>query len=275
MAAGVPTIWMQVLPALEGPGHVEPAGDPVRRLGRAQGAVGGLPRAARAADPPGVGDDRDQPGRVGVPPRRRPGAAARSTSRPTCGPASAGPRSASSAASSSPDTHAPRAPRRGVERRAAVPRDLDRRRRYYNDPRARRELHRRRLAAHRRRRHDGRAGPDPARRPDQGPHQVGRRVDLVGRAGERADGPPADQGGRRHRRARPEVVRAAAGLRRPRARRRADASRTCSTSSPRQVAKWQLPDDVVFIDEVPKTSVGKFSKKTLRERFADHVTAPG
>ena len=35
-----------------------------------------------------------------------------------------------------------------------------------------------------------------------------------------------------------------------------------------RVAKWQLPDDVVFIDEVPKTSVGKFSKKTLRERFA-------
>src|SRR4051812_14121586 len=39
--------------------------------------------------------------------------------------------------------------------------------------------------------------------------------------------------------------------------------------SPR-VAKWQLPDDVVFIDEVPKTSVGKFSKKTLRDRFADY-----
>ena len=42
-----------------------------------------------------------------------------------------------------------------------------------------------------------------------------------------------------------------------------------------RVAKWQLPDDVVFIEEVPKTSVGKFSKKTLRERFADHVTAGG
>ena len=38
-----------------------------------------------------------------------------------------------------------------------------------------------------------------------------------------------------------------------------------------KVAKWQVPDDVVFIDEVPKTSVGKFSKKTLRERFADMV----
>jgi fatty-acyl-CoA synthase len=37
-----------------------------------------------------------------------------------------------------------------------------------------------------------------------------------------------------------------------------------------RVAKWWLPDDVVFIDEVPKTSVGKFSKKDLRERFADY-----
>jgi len=37
-----------------------------------------------------------------------------------------------------------------------------------------------------------------------------------------------------------------------------------------KVAKWWLPDDVVFIDEVPKTSVGKFSKRDLRDRFADH-----
>jgi fatty-acyl-CoA synthase len=42
-----------------------------------------------------------------------------------------------------------------------------------------------------------------------------------------------------------------------------------------RVAKWQLPDDVVFIDEVPKTSVGKFSKKTLRDRFADYVLPDG
>jgi fatty-acyl-CoA synthase len=38
-----------------------------------------------------------------------------------------------------------------------------------------------------------------------------------------------------------------------------------------RVAKWWLPDDVEFIEEVPKTSVGKFSKKDLRERFADRV----
>lgn len=37
-----------------------------------------------------------------------------------------------------------------------------------------------------------------------------------------------------------------------------------------RVAKWWLPDEVVFIDEVPKTSVGKFSKKDLRERFLDY-----
>jgi fatty-acyl-CoA synthase len=38
-----------------------------------------------------------------------------------------------------------------------------------------------------------------------------------------------------------------------------------------RVAKWWLPDDVVFVDEVPKTSVGKFSKKELRDRFADYT----
>jgi fatty-acyl-CoA synthase len=37
-----------------------------------------------------------------------------------------------------------------------------------------------------------------------------------------------------------------------------------------RVARWWLPDDVVFIEEVPKTSVGKFSKKDLRTRFADY-----
>ncbi|MBI3217030.1 MAG: long-chain fatty acid--CoA ligase [Mycobacterium sp.] len=33
-------------------------------------------------------------------------------------------------------------------------------------------------------------------------------------------------------------------------------------------AKWQLPDEYAFIDEVPKTSVGKFDKKVLRERLS-------
>ncbi|MBC7105243.1 MAG: AMP-dependent synthetase, partial [Firmicutes bacterium] len=35
-------------------------------------------------------------------------------------------------------------------------------------------------------------------------------------------------------------------------------------------AKWQLPDDVLFVDEIPKTSVGKFSKRTIREKYRDY-----
>ncbi len=34
-------------------------------------------------------------------------------------------------------------------------------------------------------------------------------------------------------------------------------------------AKWQLPDRIEIIDEVPKTTVGKFDKKVLRVRFPD------
>jgi fatty-acyl-CoA synthase len=37
-----------------------------------------------------------------------------------------------------------------------------------------------------------------------------------------------------------------------------------------RVDKWGLPDDVAFVPEIPKTSVGKFSKKTLREQFAEY-----
>jgi fatty-acyl-CoA synthase len=36
-----------------------------------------------------------------------------------------------------------------------------------------------------------------------------------------------------------------------------------------RVARWWLPDVIEFIEEVPKTSVGKFSKKDLRARFSD------
>jgi fatty-acyl-CoA synthase len=35
--------------------------------------------------------------------------------------------------------------------------------------------------------------------------------------------------------------------------------------------KWWLPDRVEFVDELPKTATGKFSKRTLRERFVGGV----
>lgn len=37
-----------------------------------------------------------------------------------------------------------------------------------------------------------------------------------------------------------------------------------------KVAKWWLPDDVIFVDAIPKTSVGKFDKKVLRNKYAMH-----
>ncbi|WP_111557546.1 long-chain fatty acid--CoA ligase [Paracoccus sediminilitoris] len=37
------------------------------------------------------------------------------------------------------------------------------------------------------------------------------------------------------------------------------------------LARWQFPDDVVYVEEMPLTATGKISKMTLRERFKDHV----
>ena len=39
-------------------------------------------------------------------------------------------------------------------------------------------------------------------------------------------------------------------------------------------AKWWLPERIEFTDEIPKTSVGKFRKTALRERFAGAEAAP-
>jgi fatty-acyl-CoA synthase len=39
-------------------------------------------------------------------------------------------------------------------------------------------------------------------------------------------------------------------------------------------AKWQLPDAFVFVDAIPRTSVGKFKKLALREQFANWKWEP-
>jgi fatty-acyl-CoA synthase len=38
-----------------------------------------------------------------------------------------------------------------------------------------------------------------------------------------------------------------------------------------KVAKWWMPDDVVFVSEIPHTATGKILKTVLRERFKNHV----
>ena len=36
-------------------------------------------------------------------------------------------------------------------------------------------------------------------------------------------------------------------------------------------AKWQLPDEFIFVTELPHTSTGKLLKSALRERFKDRA----
>ncbi|WP_139891875.1 long-chain fatty acid--CoA ligase [Bacillus sp. D386] len=39
-----------------------------------------------------------------------------------------------------------------------------------------------------------------------------------------------------------------------------------------QFAKWWIPDEIIFMDEIPKTSVGKFLKAKLREMIQERVS---
>ena len=40
-----------------------------------------------------------------------------------------------------------------------------------------------------------------------------------------------------------------------------------------KTAKWQIPDDVVFVDAIPLGATGKMQKIRLREQFRDHRLA--
>jgi len=37
-----------------------------------------------------------------------------------------------------------------------------------------------------------------------------------------------------------------------------------------RIAKWQVPDDVVFVSQIPHTATGKMQKLRLRDQFKDH-----
>jgi fatty-acyl-CoA synthase len=36
-----------------------------------------------------------------------------------------------------------------------------------------------------------------------------------------------------------------------------------------RIARWQLPERWAFVEQVPRTSVGKFDKKVVRQQYAD------
>ena len=75
--------------------------------------------------------------------------------------------------------------------------------------------------------------------------------------------------GRRHRHPGRPLDRAAAGLRRAARRGTRSTPEKLAAFLDGKVASWQIPENWTFIDEVPKTTVGKFDKKVLRARFAD------
>jgi fatty-acyl-CoA synthase len=37
-----------------------------------------------------------------------------------------------------------------------------------------------------------------------------------------------------------------------------------------RIARWWMPDDVIFVGEIPHTATGKIQKTTLRERYGQH-----
>ena len=39
------------------------------------------------------------------------------------------------------------------------------------------------------------------------------------------------------------------------------------------VAKWWLPDEILFVDSLPHTATGKLLKTALREQYRDHQLA--
>ena len=268
VTAGVPTIWMGMLPMLERPRPVRTARDHLRRLGRAEVVVRGVAQGDRPADHAGLGHDRDLADRD----RRRSCA----PSSPTC-PRTPRPTSAPQSASARP----------GVEVRIV---DSDTREELPWDDKASGEVEAR--------------GPWVATqyyRTDEPGEQfspdgwlrtgdvatIPNSATCAWSTAPRTSSSPAASGS-----ARSTSRTRSWGTRRSPRRRSSPCTIRSGSERPlacvvvkdgeelekeelldylrREAVKWQVPDDVVFIDEVPKTSVGKFSKKTLRDRFADY-----
>ena len=67
-----------------------------------------------------------------------------------------------------------------------------------------------------------------------------------------------------------QMGRAAAADRGAEARARARRARSCWRYLTGKIAKWWMPDDVAFVDEIPHTATGKIQKTALRERFGKY-----
>ena len=239
-------------------GPLRAAHDGGRGRGRAAVDDRGL-RRARPRRPPGMGDDRDQPARHGLPPL-------------------------AGAEQSSGEQYAYRA-RQGVA--GAAGRDPGRDNEDGEipwDDEAMGELEVRGpwvaagyhggegdekftedgWFAHRRRGHHRPAGLHQDLRPLQGPGQVGRRVDQLGRHGEPADGAPGGRRGGGDRRSRRALGGAPPRGGRAGARARRRGAEELREHLSADFAKWQLPERFEFVEAIPRTATGKWKKTELR-----------
>ena len=41
-----------------------------------------------------------------------------------------------------------------------------------------------------------------------------------------------------------------------------------------RVAGWRLPDEIIIMEALPKTSTGKFNKRLLREQYGSRTPVP-
>ena len=182
----------------------------LRGLGRAAPADEGLRGAPRRAHLPGLGDDRDEPRRHLLRARRGLRHAGTTSATGTNAPCRASRCRGSSCGWST--TTASEVPWDGESTGEIEVRGPWIAARYFDDPSGDEKFDSR-LAAHRRHRGDRRARLRADHRPREGRDQVRRRVDLLGRARERGDGPPRRDRGGGDRQARRALVRAPAVLR--------------------------------------------------------------
>ena len=123
--------------------------------------------------------------------------------------------------------------------------------------------HRRRVGDPSRRRHAN-------HRPGEGCHQVGRRVDFVDRARKcRSGARPAFRRRLRSAYSIPNGTsdRSLLIVRKP----GAEATEASILDYLKdKVAKWWLPDEIVFVDELPHTATGKILKRQIRDDYKDY-----
>ena len=67
-----------------------------------------------------------------------------------------------------------------------------------------------------------------------------------------------------------EMGRAAAADRRAQAGRRRATQGELLAFLDGKIAKWWMPDDVVFVDDIPHTATGKILKTALRDQFKSY-----